>query len=529
MKPATARLPGAILLSGTVLRILLSGAALGAAGLCVALAACSGKPAPTATAVTIRIHLPSEPPHLNPLLSSDFLVTQVVLGDVYEPLFTLDPHGAIVPVLAERIDVSPDDTTWTFTVRPGVTWHDGAAFSADDVAFSLRLLAPGGAPAVLAADFDDVRAIDVVDARTVRVAFTGFRLGRRASLALVPVLPAHVFAATKPADLLAHPATRAPIGTGPYAFAAWEPGREIRLVRAPAFRGPRPAAERVVYRVVADRAQALAQLGAGELHLILSVAPGPLLDQAAADAHVRLAPYDYPYYLAARWNCRPGPLADPRVRRALTMLLDRDTVVREILRGRGRVASAPWEPDDAAYDPTVTPYPFDPAAARVLLAQAGVASLKVALLVPAGSSTLGRIAAIWQADARAAGVTLDIVEDAAVIDRARRGEFEGIAFGWTTGPEQDLFHHFHSSQAGGDNYGACADAELDSLLADVRTTASRDARVLLEHRLHRRLHDLELVTVISVDVRTAAASAQLQGLRPGPYGAPVREMSLLSR
>ena len=492
----------------------------------VALAGCRQEAPAASTPVEIRIHLPSEPPHLNPLLSSDFLVTQVALGDVYEPLFSVGADGTIVPVLAERVEVSADQTRFTFTLRERVSWHDGKPFGAADVVYTLGLLAPGGAPSVLAADFDDVGAVETVDARTVRVSFAGFRLGRLDSLALVPMLPAHVFAGAPAAELLAHPMTRAPVGTGPYAFKAWEPGRELRLERARTWRGPAPAAARVVYRVVADRAQALAQLGSGDLHLVLAVPAGPLLDQVNADARVRALAYDFPYVIAARWNCRSGPLADARVRRALTMLLDRDTIVREILRGRGRAASAPWEPDDAAYDPAVAPWPFDPDAARTLLAEAGVKQLRVGILVPAGSATLARVATIWQADARRAGVTLDVIEDPAVIERARRGEFEGFAFGWTTGPEQDLFHHFHTSQAGADNYGACGDAELDRLLEAVRRTPEPAARVALEHQLHRKLHELEPVTVISVDVRTAVASRRLGGLRAGAHGAPARELTL---
>ena len=488
------------------------------------LAACRGH-APGA-ANEIRIHLPAEPPHLNPLLSSDFLVTQVVLGDVYEPLFSLDAHGAIVPVLAERVDEAADGSSYTFTLRANVRWHDGRPLTSADVVYTLRLLAPGGAPAVLAADFDDVKSVTAVDERTVRLDLGGFRLGRRESLALVPVLPSHVFATTPPADLLAHPASRAPIGTGPYAFVAWLPGREIQLRRAATWRGPPPAAERIIYRVVADRAQALAQLDSGDLHLVLSVANAQLAD-AAADAKLRLEPYAFPYYIGARWSCRPNrPLADARVRRALTMLLDRDTIVRTIQNGRGRVASAPWEPDDDAYDTTVKPWPFDPDAARALLAEANVASLHVSLLVPAGSVTLGRVATIWQADAKRAGVTLDIVEDPAVIDRARAGDFEGFAFGWTTGPEQDLFHHFHSPPAGTDNYGGCADAEVDRLLAAIRVQPDHAARVALEHALHRRLHELEWLTVVSVDVRTAAAAKRLGGVHPGAHGTPARELTL---
>lgn len=498
--------------------------AVAALALALALAACRGRPAaPPPSAV--RVLLEAEPPHLNPLLAGDALVLQVAHGDVYEPLYAADPTtGELEPALATAWARSADDREWTFTLRRDARWHDGRPFDARDVAFTFGLLR---APALLAADFDDVEAVETPDPYTVKVRFAAFRLGRDRSLALLPILPAHVFGGG--GELLTHAATRAPVGTGAYAFEEWVPGREIRLRRAAGWWGGTATVERVSYRIVPDRTQAVAQLRAGEVDVVLRVPVGPALDELGADARFQLVPYDAPYYLAAVWNCRTGPLADARVRRALTMTLDRETVVREIWRGRARVASAPWEPDDAAYDPAVTPWPYDPAAARALLAEAGAAGLKVQLLVPRGSATLERVATIWREDAARAGVELQVEPDATVIERGRRGEFQGLAFGWTTEPEQDLYGALHSSQIGAENYGGFADAEVDRLLAAIRATPERSARVALEHQLHRRLHELEPMTVIAVDARTAVAAKRVSGVRPGPWGAPARLMSIAGR
>ena len=112
------------------------------------------------------------------------------------------------------------------------------------------------------------------------------------------------------------------------------------------------------------------------------------------------------------------------------------------------------------------------------------------------------------------------------MERARAGSIEGFAFGWTTGPEQDLFHHFHSPPAATDNYGACTDAEVDRLTEAIRAEPRAAERAALEHALHRRLHDLEWLTVISVDVRTAAAVKSLGGVHPGAHGTPARDLHL---
>jgi peptide/nickel transport system substrate-binding protein len=467
----------------------------------------------------VRIQLEVEPPHLNPLLG-DKLAARVTLGDVYEPLWSVDPdQDTLVPGLAQSWTRSPDDREWIVTLRHGASWHDGEPFSSTDVVFTYSLLRKGGVPTLLAADFDDLEEVEARDEHTVRFRFGAFRVGRDRGVALVPILPAHVFTGTSAAELVAHPASRAPVGTGPYRFASWDAGRAITLarVRAPA------EIDRVVYRVIPDRTQALAQLRERQLDVMPQV-PGAEVESLAKDDRFRIALYDAPSFLAVAWNCRAGSLADPRTRRALTMLLDRETIVREIYHGRARSISGPWEPDAPAYDAGVAPWPFDPKAARALLDEVGVRELSVRVLIPQESRVLDRIATVWQSDAAEAGVTISV--DSApwgeLLRRARAGSFDGVAFSWTTGPEQDFYHHFHSSQTGAENYGGVGDPELDRLLEQIRVTDRREARIELEHQLHRRLHELQPATFVTGDVRVGVIAARLQGARLGIDGIPAR-------
>lgn len=487
----------------------------------VALAACSGSVAPPPREA--RLHLETEPPHLNPLLGGDLGVLQVALGDVYEPLFRVGDDGAIEPVLAASATRSTDGRELALRLREGVSWHDGAPLTMADVVFTLNLLTKGGVVSPLAADVDDLEAMLPDGEVGLTLRFRAYRPGRERSLALIPVLPEHLLRGAT--DVFAHPLSRSPIGTGPFRFEAWTEGRQIRLARNPSYWGAAPAIDRVTYRIVPDRTQALAQLRRGELDLVASATPA-LVAAARADPGLRLLPYPFPYYRAVRWNCRSGPLADARVRRALTMLLDRETLRRELFAGDARLASGPWEPDDPAYDPTVAPWPYDPDAARALLAEAGVKNLSVRLLLPAGSASLERIGTIWQEDARRAGVALELVLDGDALGRARRGDFDGFGYGWTLEREQDQFHQFHSSQVDAGNLGACVDAETDRLLDEIRRTPDDRARRALEHALHRRLHELEPLTVISIDVRQAIASARLLHVTMGPYGVPARSLKV---
>jgi peptide/nickel transport system substrate-binding protein len=505
---------------------LAAGALAGLAGAALGVTRCGGEqPAQS----IVRIHLEVAPPNLNPILASDVGAARVTLGDVYEPLWSDERADALTPVLAESWWRSGDDTDWIVTLRDGIVWHDGKPFGAADVVYTYTLLGPHGLSSPLAADFDDLVTVEARDPRTVRFHWKGFRVGRDRAVAKVPILPAHVFGATAPAEIAEHPASSAPVGTGPYRFSSWDSGRAIALTRVAPHRAP-AAIERVVYRIIPDRGQAVAQLRAGQLDAMLQV-PGSELEAFAGDPRFAVIPVELPSFTAVTWNAARPVVADPRVRRALTMLLDREAVVREIYQGRGRLLSGPWLPSAPAYDPAVVPWPFDVDAARGLLAEAGASGARVRLLVPQESRVLERIATVWQEDAKQAGlrVELETAPWGQVLARARSGDFDGVAFSWTTGPEQDFYHRFHSSQIGGDNWGRLSDPEVDRLLESIRTIDDRGRRIAAEQRLHRRLHELEPVTFVSADVRTAVVSKRLGGVDVRPDGVPARLLTIEAR
>jgi peptide/nickel transport system substrate-binding protein len=195
------------------------------------------------------------------------------------------------------------------------------------------------------------------------------------------------------------------------------------------------------------------------------------------------------------------------------MLLDRDTIIRELYKDRARPLSGPWVPTAPAYDPSIAPWPFDPAAARALLAAAGVPAPRVTILIPAESRVLEKVTSIWQDDAKRAGVTITIEAApwAELLRRARAGDFDGVVYSWTTAPEQDFFQHFHTAQS--ENLSAISDPELDRLLETIQITNQRPPRLALEHQLHRRLHDLQPLTFISSELRSAAFARRL----PPPF------------
>ncbi len=490
---------------------------------------------------TLRVGMESEPARLDPLLDRSAWADRVAMRSIYEGL--LRPQtGGFVPDLAERHEVTAAGRIHTFWLRRGVRWHDGRAFGPDDVVFTIeRLLDPKVGAEAMRADLAGlVRAVRVGE-DGVRLEFERALFSHAQALAALPILPRHVFA-TGPFDV--HPAQRAPVGTGPFRFERWTAGQEIVLVRHDGYHDPLRAAhlDRVVFKVARDRTLLWELLRKGEIDFLYRLTPEQQQEVHAgvSSAAGKLRALDWlgTDYVFFAWNTRKPPLDDARVRRALTLLIDRPSIVPKVTRGFAVPISGPhWIATDA-YDRTIAPWPFDPTRGGAELDAAGFRRradgqrargdqpLRITLLVPAGSRVTEQLAILAQADLARAGVTLELapVEWSLFTERVRTRAFEGAAYLYNNDLEQDLWPVFHSSQAAaGLNASGIADPELDGLLEQVRAAAPA-ARLPLQHRVHARLHELAPMTFWFTSAQTAAMDGRLRGVYPSVPFFPLRDV-----
>lgn len=458
------------------------------------------------------LYLEVEPAHLNPLLA-DGIVARLTWHNIYEALLRQDPvTGAIAPCLADSFTLSPDGRSLELTLREGVRWHDGRPLTLRDVVFTLTLAARKDGPAAAwAADLEGL-TITELGPRRLRLGFARAQFSRLASLAHLMILPAHLFAH---GDFAAHPSARAPVGTGPFALAAWTPGR-IRLARNPHYWGRATWLDAVTYRVVADRAQAVELARAGELDLIWHLpaddAAALADDSAVHSGALRLQRYAPPQLLAVVWNCRRPALASAVVRQALDRAIDRRGVVAA-LAGRAWPTAGPFLPGTPAWTPAPA---VDAAAARALLADAGVPGT-ITLLTPAGSRTAPPVAALLRDDLAQVGVSLALREvpwgDLLAALAAR--DFDAALLVEQSGLEPDLYPMLHGSQAAaGDNRGGCSSPAVDATLEAIRAEADAGRRLELERTLVGQLATLVPLSYLAVDARTALIARRLAGARP---------------
>ncbi len=303
-----------------------------------------------------------EPPHLDPTAGAAAAIDEVVYVNVFQGLVRIDRDGRIQPALAASWDIADDGLTYTFHLRDGVAFHDGTAFDSADVKFSLDRARADDSTNAQKGFFAPIAAVATPDALTVRLTLaqpTSRFLFDMASGDAVIVAPES--AASNATD---------PVGTGPFRFVRWTKGDSVTIERVV----PDPARiGTVVFKVIPDPAAQVAALLAGDVDAIPNFSAPEILDVFRDDPRfaVVVGTTEGETILAIN-NARP-PFDDVRVRRAIAHAIDREAIVQGAMSGSAVPIGSHFAPHHPAYVDLTGLYPHDPAKAKALLAEAGLA------------------------------------------------------------------------------------------------------------------------------------------------------------
>ena len=318
-----------------------------------------------------------EPTSLDPTTAAAAAIGEIVHYNVLEGLTKISMDGAVTPLLADNWYHTPDGKTYTFTLRKGVKFSDGAPFDANAVKFSFdRARAAGSTNKAKKAVFDNISSVVVQDAHTVILvlnnaeALLPFRLGENPAVILHPNSVAS--AATKP------------VGTGPYKLDAWAKGSSVTLVK---WDGHRDAAKvrikKVTFRFINDPAAQVAALLAGDIDGIPRFGALQSIKQFQADKRfvVELGSTSGKGIVAI--NNKKAPLNDVRVRRAIGHAIDRTAFIDGAQEGLGRAIGSNFAPTDLGYMDLTKQSAYDPEKAKALLKEAGITTpLNLTLTLP---------------------------------------------------------------------------------------------------------------------------------------------------
>jgi len=490
------------------------------------------------------MHLSAEPATLNPITATDAYAGQVD-DFIYESLLKRDEKTMeLVPLLAKGWMVSEDHLVYTFFLRDDVKWHDGTPFTARDVVFSYeKIMDPSVDALHLRNYYQDITRVEALDEYTVRFTYRQPYFKALEVCGTMPIVPAHLF--QKGEDFNTHPIGRSPVGTGPYIFKKWETGKEIVLERNPNYWGEKPAISQIVFKIITDSTVALQVLKQEGLD-VMGLRPIQWVYQTRGkrfQKHFQKLSYYTPQYNFIGWNLRKPLFQDRRVRQAMTMLLDRKTILEKILFGLGTVVSGPFYVNSPDYNKAIEPYPYDPERAKKLLKEAGWEDhdgdgildkdgvpFAFEFLISAGSKFGEQLATIFQENLKEAGIQMTIrrLEWAVFIQKIQSQDFDACTLGWSLGWESDPYQVWHSSQQeGGSNFVGFANEEADRIIEEARREFDPERRHKLYHRLHEILHEEQPYTFLFTTQALVAVNRRIGNVHVYPMGLNPKEWRIV--
>jgi peptide/nickel transport system substrate-binding protein len=351
--------PGVLLLAGALL----------AAG-CSAGSTASSGAAPGSPDAPLRVGLTAEPANLDFTRTDGAAIPEALLVNVYEGLVKLNQQtGEIEPALAESWTVSPDGLVYDFTLREGVTFSNGQPFTADDVKFSIERVMSDAWTVSLKSGMSAVSGVEVVSPTQARVTLAQpsnswlFRMTTRIGAMFDP---------SGVGDL-----ANAPVGTGPYTVSEFRRGDRLVLARRDDYWGEAPAIRQVDLQYFRDATAAVNALLTDGIDVIGTVQAPEALAQFDGDGRFQVIEGTTNGEVTLAMNNAAGPTSDVRVRRAIAMAIDHEAVVNTAWAGRGTLLDTMVPPTDPWHQPLPDVTPYDPAAARALLAEAGTPDLSL--------------------------------------------------------------------------------------------------------------------------------------------------------
>jgi len=520
------------------------------------------------------IHELSDPEGLNPMVTND-ASSSALFNRVYEKLLEQDFESTdLYPVIAEaRPTVSEDHLTYTFTLRKNVKFSDGKPLTAKDVVFSYKvvknpLITDGAA---LRNYYESVANVEAKDDHTVVITMTKPYFLAEYFLGGLWIMPKHVldpknltdgYSFAETGDMAKSQANvalkdfaawyntpevkrdvRLNIGSGPYMFDEWKTGESISLKRSSSWWNAgsdkwNPAyPEKLFYKVINDRSAAVVALKNGEIDFMEYVPAAKFVEEldTVATPFIRKATYKTQIYSYLGFNMNHPILSDKAIRKAMAHCIDRDALIKQVMRSLATAVNSPIYDDRPEYDATIKGVPYNLSEAKKILAAAGwkdsngdgvldkvlngkPTPLALSILVNAGNETREAIAVSFSDELRKVGIKLEVrkLEWSVFLENMRSRKFEVSIGAWVNDPiPSDPYQIWHSSQIGnkGSNYVGFNNPRADQLLEMNRVEFDEQKRIAYMREFQQIVAEEQPYVFLWTPLYPAAYNTRLQNVR----------------
>ena len=440
----------------------------------------------------------SDASSLDPAGSND-APSSVVQANIFETLVKRDEDNNIIPGLAEEWEAI-DDTTYEFKLRQGVKFHDGEDFTAEAVKASLDRIRDPEVASPRFFLYEMVTDVEVVDEYTVRIT---------TEYPFAPLL-AHLshngggiistksieadYAAMENGQKAGAVISENPVGTGYFKFVSWTPGDEIKLERNDEYWGEKVHIDTATFKVSSESATRNADLERGFVQVADPVQPIEVAGINNSDyGTVNQKASSSLSYIG--FNTEKAPFDDVRVRRAISMMVNKEEIIDGVYEGFGIPAKGPLSPDTFGYNEDAQPIKYNPDEAKKLLEEAGYADgFKTTIWTNDNPQRIDT-AILLQASLKELNIDVEIeqMEFGTYLEKTASGEHDMYILGWsipTGDADYGMYALFHSSQKGNPGNRSFYDnPEVDKLLDEGRRESNPDERVKIYNKVQEHLID----------------------------------------
>lgn len=455
--------------------------------------------------------------------------SSAISSNIFNSLLKYDKNLELEGDLVDHWDISADQKTITFKLKPNLKWADNKPLTSADILFTWQAVTDKKNASPYASDFLLVKKAEILDAQTFRVSYEQAYAPALDSWAGLQILPKHLLEGK---DLHTTAFARSPVGSNYYKLDSWNHGENLKLSRnANSVLGPAQI-DNLITRIIPDNSAQFLELMADNIDLMgLDPIKYSRIIPARPELQKKLALYKElgNSYTYMGFNLKHKPFNDVRVRRAINYAIDKQEIIDGVYLGLGINIASPYKPGTRWSNPALTPYPYDPAKARALLKEAGFTDSNGDGILDRDGKPFSfeiitnqnkereKSAVLIQRRLKEVGIDVQIraIEWASFISRfIKTGDFDVVVLGWGLGLDPDQYNIWHSSQQapGQFNFIGYNNPKIDKLLEQGRLELNPDKRMDIYHQFSATLLEDSPIIYLSAGYGLTAIHKRVKGI-----------------